>query len=57
VSLDPTTVEILRAHRARAEEQTQLCEFEPSKRAFVFSYEVDGSKPWFADSVSLSFIR
>lgn len=57
VSLDPTTVEALRAHRGRAEDRAALCEFELSREAFVFSYEVDGSKPWFPDSVSRCFTR
>lgn len=57
VSLDPTTVDALRAHRARAEERARVCEFGLSGGSFVFSYEVDGSKPWFPDSVSRSFTR
>ncbi|MGH9222321.1 MAG: tyrosine-type recombinase/integrase [Acidimicrobiales bacterium] len=57
VSLDSTTVEALRVHRARADERARVCEFELPPTAFVFSYEVDGSKPWFPDSVSRSFTR
>lgn len=57
VSLDPTTVAAMLAHRARAVERARLCERELDTRAFVFSNAVDGSECWYPDSVSRSFAR
>ncbi len=57
VSLDPTCAATMRAHRDRAVERARLAECELSPLAFVFSYEVDGSKSWYPDSVSRTFAR
>lgn len=57
VSLDPTCAAAMRAHRARAVERARLAECELSPLAFVFSFEVDGSKSWYPDSVSRTFTR
>lgn len=57
VSLDPTCAAAMRAHRARAVERAKLAECDLSPLAFVFSYEVDGSKSWYPDSVSRTFTR
>lgn len=57
VSLDPTTVAVLRAHRARAEERARFCDAILPPSAFVFSNQVDGSEPWDPESVSRSFGR
>ncbi|MGH9280709.1 MAG: tyrosine-type recombinase/integrase [Acidimicrobiales bacterium] len=57
VSLDPTTVAAMQAHKARAVERARVCEHDLSPKAFVFSYEVDGSKPWYPDSASRGFAR
>ena len=57
VSLDATCRDALRAHHVRALERTALGELELSPRAFVFSYEIDGSQPWYPDSVSRAFNR
>ncbi len=47
----------MRAHRVRAVERATLAECELSPLAFVFSYEVDGSKSSHPDSVSRTFAR
>jgi integrase len=57
VSLDSTSCDALRAHRARADERASLCCVELPPTAFVFSAEVDGSAPWYPDSASRSFAR
>jgi integrase len=57
VSLDPTTVAAMNAHRARAVERARLCECELDRRAFVFSNEIDASACWYPDSVSRAFAR
>jgi integrase len=57
VSLDPTTVAAMAAHRARAVDRAQLCGHELDDGAFLFSNEADGSKCWYPDSVSRSFAR
>ncbi|MGH9919266.1 MAG: site-specific integrase [Nitrososphaerales archaeon] len=55
VSLDPTTVAVLRTHRARAEQRVELCGETLPVDAFVFGNEVDGSLPWQPESVSRTF--
>ncbi|HVM36261.1 MAG TPA: tyrosine-type recombinase/integrase [Actinomycetota bacterium] len=57
VSLDPTTVAAMVAHRSRALERAQLCGVQLEDGAFVFSNEVDGSDCWYPDSVSRSFAK
>ncbi|MEA2686879.1 MAG: integrase [Actinomycetota bacterium] len=57
VSLDPTSVAAVAAHRARAVERARVGEHELDERAFVFSHEIDGSKPWHPDSASRGFAR
>lgn len=55
VSLDPTTGEILRQHRHWAATNAARCEIELGDDAFVFSHEVDGSKPWLPHYSSRAF--
>ncbi|MGH9188978.1 MAG: tyrosine-type recombinase/integrase [Acidimicrobiales bacterium] len=57
VSLDQSCCEALKEHRARAVERAALGELELSPSAFVFSWEIDGSQPWYPDSVSRAFTR
>jgi len=57
VSLDPTSLVALAAHRVRARERARLVGCELPTRALVFSHEPDGSAPWYPDSVSRAFAR
>lgn len=47
VSLDPTTVAAMTAHRVWAVERARVCEHELDRRAFVFSKEIDGAECWY----------
>ena len=55
VSLDPTTAETLRQHRRWAELNAERCEVALPPEGFVFSHEIDGSKPWLPDYSSHAF--
>lgn len=57
VSLDPATLENLKAHRNRCRERARTCGTSLSKEAFLFSSQPDGSLPWRPDRVTLAFIR
>jgi len=55
VSLDATAVRELEGQRTRASAQLSGAGFSWSQAAFVFSSSIDGSRPWFPDSVSRRF--
>lgn len=57
VSLDPTTRAVVEQHRERALERARLCGFGLPPDGLLFSRSIDGSQPWFPDSVSRSFQR
>jgi integrase len=57
VSLDAGTAAILIEHRQRMVHLAATCRVDVDADAFVFSNAVDGSVPWFPDSVSRSFKR
>ncbi|MEM9561071.1 MAG: site-specific integrase [Actinomycetota bacterium] len=52
VALDRGSCDALRHHRSWAEQVAQQAETTLRPESFVFSYEVDGSKPWRPDGVS-----
>jgi integrase len=55
VSLDPTTLALLREHRERVVTRAEACRLKLPKTAFLFSHEVDGSLPWRPDSTTRAF--
>ena len=55
VALDPTTLGVLEGHRVRAVDRAALCGSELPSSGHLFTRSVDGSTPWFPDSVSRSF--
>jgi integrase len=55
VALDASTVEALIGHREAAEERASVCGVVLVDDAFVFSAEIEGSEPWYPDSVSRRF--
>ena len=55
VALDAVTVGELATHRERVDERAAISETTISEQSFVFSGAVDGSEPWFPDSVSRRF--
>lgn len=57
VSLDPTCIASLVDHRARAVERARVCGIDLAGNALVFSPTVDGSEPWWPESVSRTFRR
>jgi len=57
VSLDEETAAVLAAHRVACEELTIKCGSEVSARSFLFSHEVDFSKPWRPNYATLAFGR
>ncbi len=57
VSLDEETAAVLAAHRAVREELAAKCGAEVSANSFVFSHEVDFSKPWRPNYATLAFGR
>ena len=57
VALDATTLAVIHQHRDRMTERATLCAFELPADAHVFSNAIDGSQPWFPDSVSRAFGR
>lgn len=57
VSIDPGTVASLVAHRARQEERVIACKGRLAKDAYLFSPEVDGSRPWHPTVVTHRFKR
>lgn len=57
VSLDPGTVKVLVAHRDRQEERVADCKGTLAPDAYLFSTEVDGSRPWHPAVVTHRFKR
>ncbi|MEO1057808.1 MAG: site-specific integrase [Actinomycetota bacterium] len=57
VSLDVRTASVLAEHRERVAHRAEACRVSIAPDAFVFSNTVDGTAPWFPDSVSRSFKR
>lgn len=57
VALDPWTVDILRAHRARMVQRALAAGVSLPATGFVFSHAADGSIPWRPDYLSLKFRR
>ena len=57
VSLDEETAAVLAAHRLACEELTSKCGSEVSTSSFLFSHEVDFSKPWRPNYATLAFGR
>lgn len=57
VTLDPETVDALRAHRKRLEERAAACELRLGPGAYVFSPDPDGSTPAKPDSMTQAWGR
>jgi integrase len=57
VSLDTGTVDALRAYRSSVEEILAVAEARRSDEGFIFSHEIDGSRPWRPNYVTLAFSR
>ena len=57
VSIDPYTVDLLRAHRAACERQCKALGVELPRNAFVFSLEPDFSQPMKPDTVTQRYSR
>ncbi len=57
VSVDARTASVLAEHRERVAHRAAACRVSIAPDAFVFSNTVDGTAPWFPDSVSRSFKR
>jgi integrase len=57
ISLDPGTLAVLQDHRRRAADVAAGCEAELVEDAYVFSSQVDGSKPWRPDALTRRFRR
>lgn len=55
ISLDAATMAVLAAHRQRCEDQALMCGGTLPANAYLFSGEVDGSKPWRPDSTTRKF--
>lgn len=55
--LDPATVELLRAHRKRAEERLNALGLELTGDAYVFSPDPAHARPYHPDSVSHRYTR
>lgn len=55
IALDAGTLAVLEAHRARQLERSEAGETKLSARAFVWSDELDGTRPWRPDRVSQAF--
>lgn len=57
VSLDEATVAVLERHRDRCEQLAADCGIELSDDAYLFSHEVDFSRPWRPNYATLAFGR
>lgn len=55
VAIDSATASVLADYRVAMEERAQICGLAVVADAFVFSHEVDGSRPWRPDSVTRRF--
>jgi len=56
IALDHTTAELLAGHRGRYETQIGAVGMKPDDQAFVFSYEVDHSRPCNPDGISHRYV-
>jgi integrase len=52
VAVDAATLGVLSQHRTNADRLAEQCGASVERTGFVFSYEVDGSKPWRPDGVT-----
>lgn len=52
IALDEATVELLRAHRERYDDQVRALDVEPAEDAFVFSYDPAHARPCDPDAIS-----
>ena len=57
VTIDEETVAVLAAHRAACEDLATKCGAKVSANSFLFSHEVDFSKPWRPNYATLAFGR
>jgi integrase len=57
VTLDEDTTVVLRAHHERCTALAQSCGARIGSASFVFSHEVDGSKPWRPSYTTVAFVR
>jgi integrase len=57
VSLDPATLDFLKAHRSRCRQRAKSCGGSVSDHSFIFSGQVDGGVPWRPGRVTLAFTR
>ncbi len=57
VSIDEQTSGLLADHRKLIWDRARLARVEVPETAFVFTSVIDGSKPWYPDSVSRAFRR
>ncbi len=57
VTIDEQSVVLLADHRNLVEGRARACRVELPGGSFVFSNEIDGSTPWYPDSVSRGFKR
>jgi integrase len=57
VSLDDATMALLQAHRTRGEDRAKACGVALPADAYVFSGDVEGSRPWRPDSTTRRFSR
>ncbi len=57
IALDPESVAMLKAHRARMTARASGCGMRLSDEAHVFSPDPDGSRPWVPNDVTKKFIR
>ena len=55
--LDEGTMGVLTAHRARCEERARVGEVELRPESFLFSMDLDGSRPWHPDTPTGRFRR
>lgn len=55
IALDPTSVEVLRDLRDRADKRAAVCGTTLREDSYVFSRAVDGSKPWSPTDVTHAF--
>lgn len=57
VSLDAQTLEVLQAHYDRSVHRAETCGRSIVGASYVFSEDVDGTKPWRPDGVTQRFMR
>lgn len=56
IALDPSTVEVLRRQRSRADERAQLAGLQLGPASYVWSQDLDGSTPYRPDRVTAAFV-